>query len=273
MHRDIKPENILISNKETIKIGDFGLSREMPDINENNFDPLTEYICTRWYRAPECILKSNAYSYAIDIWAFGAVMAEMYTFEPIFPGKSEFNQLSKIIEIIGSPSITEWTEGFNLIRKIGLRFYQSNPQNLKKLIPDASDYAIDLLLKVFKWNPSDRPTCDELLNHPYFNKDSPSKLNYFDNKNILLNNVVINDYTAETNMNNNFPQYKTNLNFPNIYTKQNIDSNIIPNKEQKYPTYQDFVLGRNKPKINPNTFRNQEFKLPSIFENAYKYYK
>ena len=65
MHRDLKPENILILDNE-IKIGDFGTAKEIPKYNDNS---LTDYICTRWYRAPECVLKSKNYNEKVDIWA------------------------------------------------------------------------------------------------------------------------------------------------------------------------------------------------------------
>ena len=90
-HRDIKPDNILISNKTSkidlsntlIKISDFGLCRE---INSNL--PYTEYISTRWYWPPECVLRSRSYSYKMDIFAVGCIMAELFNLSPLFPGNS-----------------------------------------------------------------------------------------------------------------------------------------------------------------------------------------
>ncbi|MDR1077320.1 MAG: protein kinase, partial [Propionibacteriaceae bacterium] len=86
-HRDIKPENLLWSN-ETLKIADFGLAREI-----RSRPPYTEYISTRWYRAPEIVLRHEFYNSPVDIWAVGAIMAELYTLKPLFQGSSETDQL------------------------------------------------------------------------------------------------------------------------------------------------------------------------------------
>jgi serine/threonine protein kinase len=85
-HRDIKPENILIQGKTNAKIGDFGLVKEI-----RYQTPFTEYVSTRWYRAPENVLGSRSYNYPVDIFALGCIMAELYTFKPLFPGSSEMD--------------------------------------------------------------------------------------------------------------------------------------------------------------------------------------
>lgn len=80
-HRDLKPENLLVTNN-TIKIADFGLAREV-----SSEPPFTDYVSTRWYRAPEVLLQSSSYTPAIDMWAVGAILAELFTLCPLFPGK------------------------------------------------------------------------------------------------------------------------------------------------------------------------------------------
>lgn len=94
-HRDMKPENLLVSD-EVVKLADFGLAREI-----RSRPPYTDYVSTRWYRAPEVLLRSTSYSSPIDIWAVGAIMAELYTFRPLFPGASEPDQLYKICSVLG----------------------------------------------------------------------------------------------------------------------------------------------------------------------------
>ena len=92
MHRDIKPENFLMkenqgasdSNKWTLKLADFGLAKETAESGN-----LTEYVSTRWYRAPELLLRSNSYNQSVDIFALGCLMAELYISRPLFPGNSE----------------------------------------------------------------------------------------------------------------------------------------------------------------------------------------
>jgi mitogen-activated protein kinase 15 len=90
-HRDIKPSNILIDKNCTIKLADFGLARLMQDI-EKYVDPvLTDYVATRWYRAPEVLLGAPKYDQGIDIWGVGCIIAEVYISKPLFPGSSTLN--------------------------------------------------------------------------------------------------------------------------------------------------------------------------------------
>ena len=113
-HRDIKPENLLVKG-DCVKIGDFGLARET-----NGRPPFTEYISTRWYRAPEILLRSKRYNSAVDIWAAGCIMAELMSLSPLCPGTNEEDELYKICSILGSPTPSMWSEGVNLAS--GLHF-------------------------------------------------------------------------------------------------------------------------------------------------------
>ncbi|KAJ3032330.1 hypothetical protein HDV00_007686 [Rhizophlyctis rosea] len=94
---DMKPENLLTSG-HSVKIADFGLAREI-----RSRPPYTEYVSTRWYRAPEVLLRSTAYSSPIDIWAVGCILAELFTLRPLFPGASEMDQIFKIVSLLGTP--------------------------------------------------------------------------------------------------------------------------------------------------------------------------
>ncbi|XP_041333317.1 serine/threonine-protein kinase ICK isoform X2 [Pyrgilauda ruficollis] len=97
-HRDLKPENLLCMGPELVKIADFGLAREI-----RSRPPYTDYVSTRWYRAPEVLLRSTCYSSPIDIWAVGCIMAEVYTLRPLFPGASEIDTIFKICQVLGTP--------------------------------------------------------------------------------------------------------------------------------------------------------------------------
>ncbi|XP_077209300.1 serine/threonine-protein kinase MAK isoform X3 [Paroedura picta] len=162
-HRDMKPENLLCMGPELVKIADFGLAREL-----RSQPPYTDYVSTRWYRAPEVLLRSSVYSSPIDIWAVGSIMAELYTLRPLFPGTSEVDEIFKICQVLGTPKKSDWTEGYQLAAAMNFRFPQCVPINLKTLIPNASNEAIQLMNEMLNWDPKRRPTASRALKFPYF---------------------------------------------------------------------------------------------------------
>ncbi|XP_027630663.1 serine/threonine-protein kinase MAK [Tupaia chinensis] len=162
-HRDMKPENLLCMGPELVKIADFGLAREL-----RSQPPYTDYVSTRWYRAPEVLLRSSVYSSPIDVWAVGSIMAELYTLRPLFPGTSEVDEIFKICQVLGTPKKSDWPEGYQLASSMNFRFPQCVPINLKTLIPNASNEAIQLMSEMLSWDPKKRPTASQALKHPYF---------------------------------------------------------------------------------------------------------
>ncbi|NWW52278.1 MAK kinase, partial [Pedionomus torquatus] len=162
-HRDMKPENLLCIGPELVKIADFGLAREL-----RSQPPYTDYVSTRWYRAPEVLLRSSIYSSPIDMWAVGSIMAELYTLRPLFPGTSEVDEIFKICQVLGTPKKSEWPEGYLLASAMNFRFPQCVPISLKTLIPNASNEAIQLMSDMLNWNPKKRPTASQALKYPYF---------------------------------------------------------------------------------------------------------
>ncbi|XP_072547434.1 serine/threonine-protein kinase MAK isoform X4 [Salminus brasiliensis] len=162
-HRDMKPENLLCMGPELVKIADFGLAREI-----RSRPPYTDYVSTRWYRAPEVLLRSSMYSSPIDMWAVGCIMAELYTLRPLFPGNSEVDEIFKICQVLGTVKKTDWPEGYQLAAAMNFRFPQCVPTPLKTLIPNASNEALTLMKDLLQWDPKKRPTAVQALRYPYF---------------------------------------------------------------------------------------------------------
>ncbi|XP_011862593.1 PREDICTED: serine/threonine-protein kinase ICK isoform X2 [Vollenhovia emeryi] len=171
-HRDMKPENLLCMGPDLVKIADFGLAREI-----RSRPPYTDYVSTRWYRAPEVLLHSTTYNSPIDIWAVGCIMAELYTFRPLFPGKSEIDEIFKVCSVIGTPDKEDWPEGFQLATAMNFKFPNFTRTSLSVLIPNASQEAVILMEDMLQWNPIKRPTAQQSLRYPYFQVGDPRIMN------------------------------------------------------------------------------------------------
>ncbi|KAH8249439.1 hypothetical protein KR032_009584 [Drosophila birchii] len=162
-HRDLKPENLLCSGPELIKIADFGLAREI-----RSRPPFTDYVSTRWYRAPEVLLHSTNYGSTIDLWAMGCIMAELYTFRPLFPGSSEVDQLFKICSVLGTPEKNDWPDGYRLAAMIHFRYPDCIKVPLSSVVSRCSQNGLDLLEDLLAYDPDKRPTAQQSLKYPYF---------------------------------------------------------------------------------------------------------
>ncbi|XP_067121096.1 serine/threonine-protein kinase dyf-5-like [Centruroides vittatus] len=162
-HRDIKPENVLCMGPDLVKIADFGLAREI-----RSRPPYTDYVSTRWYRAPEVLLRSTNYSSPIDIWAVGCIMAELYTLQPLFPGRSEIDQIFRICSVLGTPDKRDWPEGYQLATAMNFRFPQFSEMPMSNIIRKISKEGLILLKDMLRWNPAQRPNTIQSLRYPYF---------------------------------------------------------------------------------------------------------
>ncbi|KAI8138431.1 kinase-like domain-containing protein [Fennellomyces sp. T-0311] len=201
-HRDMKPENILIGSASSadaivIKLADFGLAREI-----KSRPPYTEYVSTRWYRAPEVLLHSTQYSSPVDLWAVGAIFAELVTLKPLFPGRSEIDQLFRICQVLGNPTgiamkrrltplrkksdpppplndfaqptatdpARDWPDGIKLAHKIGFDFPQMSPKSLSTILPTASEPMLDLLHQLLIFDPTKRINATDALKSTFLRK-------------------------------------------------------------------------------------------------------
>ncbi|ODQ82901.1 hypothetical protein BABINDRAFT_159393 [Babjeviella inositovora NRRL Y-12698] len=168
LHRDLKPSNLLLNANCDLKICDFGLARSVAS-QEDNFGFMTEYVATRWYRAPEIMLTFQEYTTAIDVWSVGCILAEMLLGKPLFPGRDYHNQLWLIMDVLGTPTSEDY---YNIKSKRAREYIRSLPFRKKaaldKLFVEGTNpLAIDLLEKLLSFNPQKRITVSEALNHPY----------------------------------------------------------------------------------------------------------
>lgn len=168
LHRDLKPGNLLVNSDCELKICDFGLARGYSNDPDKNAGFLTEYVATRWYRAPEIMLSFQSYTKAIDIWSVGCILAELLGGKPIFKGRDHIDQLRQILNILGTPP----EETLKRIRSVRAQQYvRSLPYTPKiqfsTLFPQANPEALDLLEKMLAFDPADRITVQEALEHPY----------------------------------------------------------------------------------------------------------
>lgn len=216
-HRDVKPENILVSlashyyggrlmippDREkdlyVLKLCDYGLARH----NSNIWD-LTPYVSTRWYRAPEILLRLQTYSYPIDIWAFGCVAVELANRYPLFCGKNESDQLWEILKVLGHPMNHqkddiggEWPEGVYLAHDLGFMLPFTLSCSINDILPPSHHGELgDAIKSCFLWDPSLRPTAPDLCRQEYF-QDSIVNQEAFTGLTVRpLSDIVDNDFKS-----------------------------------------------------------------------------
>ncbi|GME88240.1 unnamed protein product [[Candida] boidinii] len=168
LHRDLKPGNLLVNADCELKICDFGLARGYSSDPEKNNGFLTEYVATRWYRAPEIILSFQGYTKAIDVWSVGCILAELLGGETIFKGKDYVDQLNEILKVLGTPD----EDTLQSIKSVRAQQYVRSLPHIEKtpfkqMYPNANDLALDLLDKILIIDPRHRITVEEALEHPY----------------------------------------------------------------------------------------------------------
>jgi len=168
IHRDLKPSNILINSDCHIKLGDFGLARSVSSTGDDTNIKLTDYVATRWYRAPEILLGSTKYSKAVDMWSVGCILGELIVGKAIFQGTSTLNQIEKVLELIGKPKqedieSLESPHAATILSSINV----SKKRSFHSFFPNASEVALDFLRRLLCFNPNHRLTVEEALKHKY----------------------------------------------------------------------------------------------------------
>ena len=275
-HRDIKPENILLL-KNKIKLADLGSCKGI-----YSKPPFTEYISTRWYRAPECLLTDGYYNYKMDIWGVGCVFYELLTLEPIFPGDDEIDQVNKINYILGSPP-EDLFEKFvkNSAHRNEFNFEYQKGVGIYRYLNHVSPDVVDLISKMLIYDPDLRPTARECLNHKCFKEfvqqeiknAKKSQLNFYQNS-ILMKSfndsiTIRNDDSIQIiNLNNNNTNNNYGINNYNnsktLKTKKeaSISNMSFKNANDKY-NYKNILL----PLIKLNNI-NEDSKGEDSFNNS-----
>ena len=275
-HRDIKPENILLL-KNKVKLADLGSCKGI-----YSKPPFTEYISTRWYRAPECLLTDGYYNYKMDIWGVGCVFYELLTLEPIFPGDDEIDQVNKINYILGSPP-EDLFEKFvkNSAHRNEFNFEYQKGVGIYRYLNHVSPDVVDLISKMLIYDPDLRPTARECLNHKCFKEFAQqeiknakkSQLNFYQNS-ILMKSFndsisIRNDDSIQIiNLNNNNTNNNYGINNYNnsktLKTKKeaSISNMSFKNANDKY-NYKNILL----PLIKLNNI-NEDSKGEDSFNNS-----
>lgn len=170
VHRDLKPANLLLNSNCDLKVCDFGLARSVNSASPDGKDAglLTEYVATRWYRAPEIMLSFKRYTKAIDMWSVGCILAELLTGKPLFPGRDYSHQLDLILDVIGTPTLDEY---YSITSRRSREYIRALPIRKRRpftaLFPKASEDAIDFLQRTLTFDPKKRITVEQALEHPY----------------------------------------------------------------------------------------------------------
>jgi mitogen-activated protein kinase 1/3 len=178
LHRDLKPGNLLVNKNCDLKICDFGLARPVnPDPSTKEDRCMTEYVVTRWYRAPELLVENQDYTGAIDIWACGCILAEMIAREALFKGRDYLHQLRLIIDVLGTPSEEDlkWIandKAYEFVKTLPIK----RGRAWSEVFPNAHPDALDLLGRMLVWNPAKRCTMAEALTSSYLTKLHAGKL-------------------------------------------------------------------------------------------------
>jgi mitogen-activated protein kinase 1/3 len=169
VHRDLKPSNLLVNKNCDLKICDFGLARVLSTTEEDSLGR-TDYVVTRWYRAPEVVLLASEYTKSIDVWAVGCILCELILRKPIFAGKDHLDQIKKIVSVIGNPTEDElhWLPRHGSARAFLKKCPPAPKASWSTLFPMASADAIEVVEAMLRFDPTCRCSVQDALRLRYF---------------------------------------------------------------------------------------------------------
>jgi len=169
LHRDLKSSNLLLSHNGILKVGDFGLAREYG----SPLKAYTSIVVTLWYRAPELLLGIKNYSTHVDVWSIGCILGELLHMEPLFPGKSEVDEVNKIFKLLGTPSERIWPGFRELPGVTKIKFVDYPISHLREKFPERmlSEAGLSLLKGLLTYDPKSRMSCDAALKADYFREN------------------------------------------------------------------------------------------------------
>lgn len=172
IHRDLKPGNILMNREGQLKICDFGLARQA-NYDRQQTPYLTDYVATRWYRAPELLLVTRNYGLSVDMWAIGCILCEFVQRKPIFRGKNQLDQVEQIVKVLGKPP-PEWTKQAcsrkiaAALDKLSISHSYVYTSGVAGMLSQAPPELADLCSKLLKYDPNTRLDASQALCHKYF---------------------------------------------------------------------------------------------------------
>jgi len=172
VHRDLKPANLVVDSQCRLKICDLGLSRHIADslaVPEGEDAKFTDYVVTRWYRAPELLMGSKRYSKKVDMWAAGCILGELMGRRPIFSGDDTSDMLVKICGRMGSPSVEDvhTLTDQEAARRFVLSIPPKSARSLSEILPDADPVGLQLMSHLLQWTPAARASVEEAIQSPF----------------------------------------------------------------------------------------------------------
>ena len=261
-HRDIKPENILIRNDQ-VKLADLGSCKGM-----YSKSPFTEYISTRWYRSPECLLTDGYYNYKMDIWGLGCVFFEILTLVPLFPGDDEIDEVNKINAVLGSPP-EELYEKFvkNSSHRNEFNFEYQRGTGIQKYLNHVSAPIVDLINKMLIYDPDKRPTAKQCLNHECFKDlvEQDQKMTKMSQINFYQNSILMKSFNDISLIKNDDSLQIININ--NNNNQNNNCKTLKPKKEGSNPNL-GLKNANNNYNYNYNGVLLPNIKLKNINEDS-----